>query len=227
VASIRASQRAGGEGGGRENIEVSPGSVTMRNVRLTSCIMWAYQVQDYQISGPGWLNTERFDIVAKAAGPAPDNELRLMLRGLLADRFKLRLHRQTKEMPAYALTVGKNGHKLRPSEDDGPASIKPNGRLGGTAKNAAIPDMAALLSRPLRMPVLDMTGLKGKFDFTVDMSPYINDELLKHQPGDAPPDVVGIAALALQEQLGLKLEARKLPIEMLMIDGMEKAPTEN
>ena len=228
VASIRPSQtRAGVDGGGREIIEVSPGSLTMRNVRLASCLKWAYLVQDYQISGPGWLNTERFDIVAKAASPAPDNELRLMLQALLAERFKLALHRQTKDLAAYALTVGKNGHKLHPSEGDGPTSLKPNGRIGATAKNAAIAEMAALLSQPLRVPVVDMTGLQGKFDFTVDMSPYITDELLKRQPGDAPPDVISIAMLALQEQLGLKLEPRKLPIETLVIDSMEKAPTEN
>ena len=110
----------------------------MRNVRLTSCIKWAYSVQDYQISGPGWLNTERFDIIAKAEGPAPDNQLRSMLQALLAERFKLALHRQTKELAAYALTIGKNGHKLHPSESDGPTSLKPNGRLGATAKNAEI-----------------------------------------------------------------------------------------
>src|SRR5262245_27511500 len=100
VASVKpAAPRT--EGSRRESIEVGPGSLTLRNIRLSSCIKWAYRVFEYQIAGPGWLTTERFDIVAKAEGPAEEQELRLMLRGLLAERFKLAFHRQTKEMSAY------------------------------------------------------------------------------------------------------------------------------
>jgi uncharacterized protein (TIGR03435 family) len=113
VASIRESQP------GREAIESVPGRLTMRNVRLAACIRWAYDVQEYQVSGPGWLNDVRFDISAKAGDAVKEAELRLMLRTLLSDRFKLAFHRETKEIPALILTVGKNGHKLQAAETEG------------------------------------------------------------------------------------------------------------
>src|SRR5688572_29693918 len=87
VASVKPAAPRSGEGSNREGIEVGPGSLTLRNIRLSSCIKWAYRVFEYQIAGPGWLTSERFDIVAKAAGPAEEDQLRLMLRGLLAERF--------------------------------------------------------------------------------------------------------------------------------------------
>ena len=105
VASIRLSEP------GRESIEHVPGSLTMRHVRLTACIRWAYGIQEYQVSGPGWLNDIRVDIVAKAGTPVPEAELRRMLQTLLTERFKLAVHRQAKEIPALILTLGKNGHK--------------------------------------------------------------------------------------------------------------------
>src|SRR4051794_24358105 len=97
VASVRVGEP------GRETTEVVPGSVTMRHVRLNAVIGWAYQVMDYQISGPEWLNDVRFDISAKAGSPVKDAELRVMMQSLLVDRFKLTFHRQIKEIPALIL----------------------------------------------------------------------------------------------------------------------------
>jgi uncharacterized protein (TIGR03435 family) len=183
-------------------------------------------VQDYQVTGPGWINEERFDIVAKAGTPAPDNQLRTMLQALLADRFKLAIHRQTKEMSAYVVVIGKNGHKMQESKTEGPSSLRPNGgRLGAVAERADLDELATMLSQPLQAPVINMTGLKGRYDFKVDLTSYITDEMVKSK--GPPPDIIGIAMAAMQEQLGLKMESRKMPVEMIVIDRAEKTPTEN
>src|SRR5260370_32828399 len=96
VASVKPSLigRAGGEGSRREKVDHTPGSITMRNASMKSCIQWAYDVKSFQVTGPGWLETERYDVAAKAADPAPEAQLRLMLQTLLADRFKVTLHRE-------------------------------------------------------------------------------------------------------------------------------------
>ncbi|HYW43222.1 MAG TPA: TIGR03435 family protein [Bryobacteraceae bacterium] len=235
VASVKPNSlsRTGGEGSRRENIEATPGSLIMRNVRMSSCVRWAYDVQDYQVTGPGWLNDERYDIAAKAAGGAPEDQLRLMLQGLLAERFKMEVHKESKVLSVYAVVVAKGGPKLHPSEGDEPSSMKRAGMMGGVLKNATLAQACELLSGPfnelLHTPVIDMTGLKGKYDFTVDLAPYITDDMMKRQPGVAPviPDIVGIAQAALQEQLGLKLEARKAPVDIVVVDRAEKVPTEN
>jgi uncharacterized protein (TIGR03435 family) len=228
VASIKPSQAtAGMREAFRENVETSPGNLTMRNMRLSSCIKWAYSVQEYQVSGPGWLTTQRFDIVAKPASPATEPELRTMLQSLLAERFKLALHRQTKEMTAFVLSVSKTGHKLTPSESPGPANIKPN-KIGAIAQGATVADLATMLSNFLRVPVLDETGLTGRFDATIDASPYIEDVIaMKPQPGGPPPDLIGVIIRGLQEQLGLKLDSRKAAVDLLIIDRVERTPTEN
>src|SRR5580693_5387390 len=101
VASIKPSQAANmdREGNRREDVDTAPGRLTMRNVSLSSCIRWAYGVHWSQVSGPDWLGTERFDIAAKAAGPASEDQLKVMLQTLLGDRFKLTLHRDSKVVP--------------------------------------------------------------------------------------------------------------------------------
>jgi uncharacterized protein (TIGR03435 family) len=213
----------GGGAGRGGNITTSPDGLTMRNVTLSACIQWAYDVRDFQISGPGWLSEDRYDVAAKAAGPAPEDQLRLMLQTLLAERFQLALHRQTKELQAYALVVGKNGSKLRESTTDGPSSIRQS-RLGVTVERVSAAQLAQALSQVLRIPVFDKTGLTGRYDATVDITPYIPTDV---RPGDAAPDLISIAIAAVQDLLGLKLEARKGPIEMLAIDRVERVPTEN
>ena len=222
VASIRAAQP------GRDSVEVVPGSVTMRNLRMTACIRWAYGVQDFQISGPGWLNEARFDIVAKAGTQAPEADLRKMMQALLADRFKLVVHRETKEMTALILTVGKNGHKLKPTDVEGSPSFQ-TGKLNLTGKGATIAQLTEFLSRELRQPVVDKTGLTGRFDYFLDINAYVTEEIRKTEtPNGGPPaEAPSIIAQAIQAQLGLKIEPHKAPVEMLVIDSIEKTPTEN
>jgi len=223
AASIRVVES--GEGGRkRENVQVNPGSLNMRSVTLKSAIRWAYHVMDYQISGPDWLGDRRFDIVAKAAGPAPEAELRTMLQALLAERFKLKLHKETKELPAYVLVVAKGGIKFHESKEEGDLAAEPDkNRLTVSLKRVPASQFVEMLSSALRAPVINNTGLEGRYDATINVSKYIPDGTAK----DAPFDPVAMIVTGLQEELGLKLESKKMPLDLLIIDHAEKVPTEN
>jgi uncharacterized protein (TIGR03435 family) len=222
VASIRPAETKG------EWIQVVPGSVTMRNYRMMSCIRWAYDIQEYQVSGPGWLTEVSFDIVAKAGTAASDAELRRMMQALLAERFKLAVHRETKEMQGLILTIGKNGHKLEPNPVEGSPSFK-TGKLNLTGNGATLSQMTEFLSRQMRQPVVDQTGLTGRFNYFLDVSQHITEEVQRSAGpnGGPPPDAASLIAQAIQAQLGLKVEPRKVPVEMLIVDRLEKSPTEN
>jgi uncharacterized protein (TIGR03435 family) len=215
-----------GPGRGREETEHSPLSLTMRNVRLSSCMKWAYDVNDYQISGPDWINLERYDIAAKTSAPATEEQLKLMLRALLAERFKLTFHRQQKELQTFALTVGKNGPKLQESTGEGESLTKGNQMSVGLARTT-MAQFAEMLSSPLHTPVTDQTGLKGRYDFHLDLVPFIPDECRDAPCGLGVIDMPNIIARAVQEQLGLALEPRKGPVDVLIVDHAEKVPTEN
>ena len=222
VASVKASLGGGREGFRRENIEATPGSLTMRNITLKSCIAWAYHVTEIQVSGPDWMGNERYDLAAKAAGPANEAQLRVMLQGLLADRFHVQLHRQTKEMSAYVLTVGKNGPKFQESKTDGEMAIDPDRKtLTVTAHRVPVSQLVDMLVKIYQMPVIDQTGLAGRYDVTINAAKYIP------QSGERPSDPLAIIEAGLQEELGLKLEARKMAVDLLIVDHAEKAPVEN
>jgi uncharacterized protein (TIGR03435 family) len=227
VASVKVSQfgRMGGEGSRRETIAPEPGSLTMRNVRLQAIIGWAYQVADFEVTGPGWLNDERYDIIAKAGSPVPVEDMRPMLQTLLAERFKVELHRQTKETSIYALVVGKGGPKLQESTDDGPQSLG-GAKMRAEARNTTMAQLAGALQHEIHLPVMDMTGLKGKYNFSLDLMPYVG-EPQQHLPGEPPPDAASIISQAFSDQLGLRLEPRKAPLEMVVVDHAEKVPVEN
>jgi uncharacterized protein (TIGR03435 family) len=233
VASIKPSQlaRAGGQGSRRENIQPTPGSLAMHNVTLASAIQWAYQVKPFQISGPSWITNDRFDIDAKSPGGAPETALRLMLQTLLADRFKLAFHRETREIPVYALTVGKAGAKVHHAGKDGDLEVKPGqgGKMNIELRTVSMAQFADFLSTsPLQRPVLDETGLAGKYDLALDLMPYLNTDADGKIPGPVGlSDMGNIIATAIQEQLGLKLESRKESAEVLVVDHAEKTPVEN
>jgi uncharacterized protein (TIGR03435 family) len=167
--------------------------------------------------------------------PVPDAQLRLMLQALLADRFKLAFHRQSKEIPVYALVLGKNGPKLHPSESDGESTTKGN-KLSIEVKNTSMAQLADLLTNPLGRPVMDETGLKGRYDFTVDLAPYMAGDCISSpcasqsvgaQMAEHGPDMADVATRALRDQIGLSLESRKSQVEILVIDHAERIPTEN
>jgi uncharacterized protein (TIGR03435 family) len=221
VASIKPSQTGSldREGNRRESVDTSADGLTMRNVSLTSCVRWAYGVQASQVSGPAWLDTERFDVVAKGAGPASEDQLRLMLQALLADRFKLTLHRDSKVMSSYELTVAKSGPKLQKSAGEGKSGHSGNG-LKATFEKTSMPELAEHLSAIVRAPVADRTGLNERFEFAMDFSGFF-------VPGATLDDLPAFVNGAIQAQLGLKLELRKAPVEILVIDHAERVPSEN
>jgi uncharacterized protein (TIGR03435 family) len=231
VASVKASASAGGEGmgpgrGGREIVTPSPAGVTMRNVHLKTVIQWAYHLQAIQVSGPGWLDDNPYDIVAKAAGAVTTDQQRVMMQTLLAQRFKLTCHPETKEMPAYILTVAKGGHKLKPSESEGEMELKPGAgnRMSASFSRVTMAQLEDMVSSPLQGVVVDQTGLKGSYDFTLDMSPFLTG-------GDFKPtgieDVITMITQAAKEQLGIIIDQKKVPAEVLIVDHVEKTPVEN
>ena len=224
VASIKVSQTPVGRGLAslREDINTDPARLTMVNVSLGTAVRWAYKLGVYEISGPDWISNARFDFTAKAASPVSEDQLRLMLRALLKERFKLEVHRQVKDISGYALVVGKNGTKLHPVEGGGEGSMT-GGALMFEGHKMPLSRLTDIVSSALKTPVRDMTGLEGFYDFKVDMRPYLADR----QPGDPPIDLPSIAMSALDAQLGLKLEARKIQMEVLSVDHAEKTPTDN
>jgi uncharacterized protein (TIGR03435 family) len=193
--------------------DTGPGRINVRGT-LKGLIWIAYQVKDFQVSsGPKWLDEDRFEINAKAEGPANDPQLLAMLQTLLADRFQLAIHHEQKIAPAYALVVAKSGLKIKPVEAAGSSSKGGRGVL--TAKGLTMAKLADRLSRNLDAPVTDLTGAPGAFDFKLEWS----------IEGDKD-EVQSALFTALQSQLGLKLESRKVPIDMIVVDKAEK-PSEN
>jgi uncharacterized protein (TIGR03435 family) len=203
-------------------VEILPGGrFTAANVPLRVVILRAYDVRDFQLSGPAWLN-ERYAIQAKAPeGSFSEAQIWMMVQGLLAERLHLKVHRETKELPVYALVVGKSGSKVQAAKDEGGMGV---GRGSITAKGSTFAKLAIALSRLLDRPVLDETGLSGNFDFKLHYDqgsvglPY-------SAPGVSRPESDGIEPsifTAVQEQLGLKLEPQKKAIEGLVIDSIER-----
>jgi uncharacterized protein (TIGR03435 family) len=190
---------------------------------LTNLIGYAYHRERYQISeAQGWMDSERYDILANAPGDgAPgDDHIRLMLQALLADRFRLKVHAETKEAPVYALVVAKNGPKLKESTADEYSQTGSGNRTAQeTFSKATMEQLANHLSFSAGRPVLDKTGLRGFYDFKLSWTPEYG--------GPPAPDSNGVDIFtAIQEQLGLKLEPQKAPIDFLVVDHAEK-PSEN
>jgi len=197
------------------------GRINYTNITVRGLIRKAYGLQVYPLSAGGSdpLSTDRYDIVAKASGDASDEQTMRMLQALLEDRFRLKLHRETKELPVYALLTGKSGPKFHEVNDDGTAA-EMGGRSGYriTAHHISMTALASTLNGYVGSPVLDMTGLTGIYDLNLE---FTSDESLTANSADAPS-----ISTAVQEQLGLKLEARKGPVEVVVIDHVEN-PSEN
>lgn len=206
-------------------------NMVTRGTTLSFLIAFAYGVHAKQIvGGPAWVENDRFDITAQPdeEGQPSQPQLKSMLQKLLADRFSLTFHREKKELSAYVLTVGKTGPKLANSSGD------PNGLPGlgfrglgaMIAQNSTMADLAGLMQTVvLDRPVVDQTGLTGKYDFTLNWLPEPTQ--FGGRGGQAPPPADDAAALpdlftAMQQQLGLKLESAKTPVEVLVVDKVEK-----
>ena len=195
-------------------------------------IAFAYQVQAKQVvGGPDWINKERYDISAVPVEEgAPDSaQLRTMIKKLLVERFQLKFHDDKRELSAFVLTVAKSGSKLKETEAKGPLPglfFRPaaNG-LGLGVQNATIKDLTGLLqSAVLDRPVVDQTGLTAKYDFTLAFTPD-DSQFGGHPPPITKKDGVEAAPSlfdAMQQTLGLKLEAQKALVPVLAIDHVEK-----
>jgi len=200
---------------GRIRVPSVGGTVNMTNWSLSMCVWAAWDLSPEQLSRPSWMNFDRYDIVAKTSPQASQADRRLMLQSLLAERFKLATHRETKELSSYALVAAKNGPKLKASTGDLllPVVFAPPARFIG--QGSTMQALAGVLGRPAGRPVVDQTGIAGTFDFSLT---YTTDD-----PADTGPSIF----TALQEQLGLKLEPQKSQIEFLVVDHAERVPTEN
>jgi uncharacterized protein (TIGR03435 family) len=239
-----------------------PERLNYTGIPLHEVVMIAWGLSEpWQVSGPGWIESERYDIAAKI-GPGVDKaQFQLMLQNLLAERFKLTIHTESREMPAFALVIAKGGAKLGRSLSEAPAplvspAVLEKDRNGlpqlrpGRKNIATIPllmtgckgcvrksgrlqslsDIADMCIKQEERPVIDKTGLTGLYDFNLDFS--IPGATTRPMPGQGgmpppadflPPDF----QTALEQQLGLKLERNKLPVSVIVIDRVEKIPTEN
>jgi uncharacterized protein (TIGR03435 family) len=254
-----------------------PTRVTAESVSMSELLARAYDVKGYQISGPGWMETERFSVSAKVPEGATKEQYLLMLQNLLAERFKMAAHREQKEMAVLELQVTKGGHKLKESTDAPPPTapdaplplpgprrmqldsegypVPPPGRnvmmfINGRGRYQAVQqpigNLVSMISNQLGKPVIDATGLNGKYDFTLSFAMNIGmapagmlvgpppppspgggggggPELAGGPDGDSGPSLQG----ALQQQLGLKLESKKGMVDIVVIEHLEKVPTEN
>jgi uncharacterized protein (TIGR03435 family) len=211
VASVKPSPLRMGEGSGRMRLTVRPTGVTFENATLSDCIQWAYKVRFYQIAGPDWISSERYDIAAGMEHALNVEQLRDFLRGMLAQRFRLDFHHESRVRPVYALTVRKNAVSLPPSTQ--PASMRAvNGSFVFT--HVTMGDLAEHLSElaALDRPVVDRTGVAGIFDVTL------------RQATAATRDDPGPIFTALGE-LGLELKAEKAPLDTMAIDHAERPGT--
>jgi uncharacterized protein (TIGR03435 family) len=258
-------------------MKVDAARVDIGSMSLAELIRVAYRVKAYQVSGPDWMASERFDVLAKLPEGASSGQVPEMLQALLAERFKLTVHRESKEHAVYALVVGKNGPKLKESapDADAPAATNdanPQVRISGRGENTQVSisggqigtahmsmgpngtmhleapkmNMAAFadtLSRFFDRPVVDLTELKGTYQVALDLSMEDLRNAARtmgimgpgmgggrdgaRPPADAASDPGGLSIFAAVQQLGLKLEPRKVALEFVVIDHLEKAPTEN
>jgi uncharacterized protein (TIGR03435 family) len=297
--------RVGAQGGPGTN---DPGQISYSFVSMRNLLMQAFNLRGYQIQGPSWLDSERFDIVAKVAAGATKDDVRVMLQNLLKERFQLASHNDRKEQSIYALVAGKNGPKMKVSQDQSDPAAAPPAPVAGQAAGTDAPpppppdpsrlkfgkdgmpelppgmrrpgimmmmtmspagmrvkmngerqtmaQLADSLSNQLDRPVVDMSALTQRYDFILDFAPDPNMMANKMGPlmgpmpgpmpgGMPPPGGAGLAGpggdapvhapetdaatifVAIQDQLGLKLEPKKAPADLLVVDHLEKTPSEN
>jgi len=214
VASVRVTTGDPGERAGRSRITVGPDRLLARGANVLDCIEWAWNLREYQVVGPDRIRQERYDIAAKSEREAIPDEMRPMLQALLAERFGLAVHREKRAMPVLAIVAAKNGPKLRGAAGAAGSwkRVGPGLKLEFTAQTLA--DLAAFLSTlaVIDRPVVDATGLPGAYTFALDLNEAV-------RPADAAP--ASVSSL-LQEQLGLRLDGRHMPVEVLVVDRVEK-----
>jgi uncharacterized protein (TIGR03435 family) len=253
VAAVRSVDPDSGAPGGNV-MRGGPGTddperITFASVTMKRLLMVAYRVDENQISGPGWLDSPRYAIAAKVPAGADREQLLMMLKNLLAERFHLTLHHEMKDFPAYEMVIAKGGSKLKPAVEAAPVPSAPNPPPGRyyaaslepgvsrlTFNTVSISDLANALSFPLGTMggnmltvahIVDKTGLTGKYSFTLEFAGYMGPggafaALTTDTPAKAPT-----LFTALETQLGLKLNDKKTSLDVLVIDRIDKTPTAN
>jgi len=227
VASVRLVAPPYPTGGGPWTVDHGRFGAQVAQVRAV--IGWTYGVRGPTLvhGGPDWLDREPYDFEAKAGNPdANEDQIWAMVRTLLADRFKLAVHRETHEAQVYALVVGKSGSKMQETEGQknyinwmGPGQV--------VFSEADTSGLISILSSMLESPVLDKTGLKGFYNFKLEFTdPQLQKRLQSQNGGQLPLETRPDIFAALQEQLGLKLDGTKGPVEIVVIDHVER-PSQN
>ena len=264
VASIKPTTEQPPAAGVTAGLHVDGSQVRYSSFSLKDYIAFAYTMKLYQVTGPEWLGSQRFEIAAKLPDGGNISQVPEMLQNLLADKFALKLHRDNKDFPVYALEIAKGGLKMKESEPDADSRTtdKPsinvaatgsaagvslnlgggsyysfsNNRLEG--KKLAMQQFVDVLGRFMDRPVVNMTGLTGRYDFVLDVSPEDYTAMLIRSAITAgvtmPPQALraldfstGDSLTNALEKVGLTLTARKAPLEILVIDSMQKMPTNN
>ncbi|HUB82593.1 MAG TPA: TIGR03435 family protein [Bryobacteraceae bacterium] len=256
VASVKPSPPVQ-EGNLNVGVHIDGAMVRCNFLTLINYLDMAYDVKDYQIIGPDWLVTEHFDIVGKRPeGVEGEKALRGMVASLLEDRFKMVMHRETRELPAYALVVGKGGLKIKevPPDADGGDNSKVDVNVTGGGRGGTVVDLGGgssisyglnkleahkvsfalvvdSLAKFLDRPVVDETGLAGRYNFTLEYSVDELRNLVRASGADASriPDFGGdqVSIFTSVESIGLKLEPRKTSVPVIVIDSIQKTPTAN
>ena len=216
VASVKLASGAGFDG---PRVQTAHGTLTLRKLSLRECIQWAYQVQALQVIGADWLDDVKLDIVAKAGSPVEDPQLFVMLRTLLGERLGVKVHFERKELPVYALVIGKHGSKMTESTTQGLRTVTRDQDGIETHLRWSIYELMAEFSSVLGRPLINETRLNGQYDFRID-------------PRTIAPDLRGMdratmQVAVIQTQLGLDIESRKQAVDVLIVDHAEKKPTEN
>jgi uncharacterized protein (TIGR03435 family) len=233
VADIKLNHGSGDAG----RIQILPGGqVNLPNITLKSLIMLSYGLNEDMLRGaPSWIDTDHYDIVAKAPPGTSRDGVRAMVQSLLADRFKLTIHREDKPAEVYEMVVAKSGPKLQKASG-GPQQCRWNSAAAGMVQrechNMTMVELASSLPNwgpKVDLPVVDLTGIQGAFDFTLTWNTSVGDAGNADAAADAAGNAIdhGGSILDAMEQIGLKLERRKRSISVVVIDHVERTPTPN
>lgn len=225
IRSVPSSARPAGK-----KAESDAGRLRYSYIPMLGLIANAYQVETYQLIGPSWLATERYEIEAKLPQNSTRDQIPLMLQTMLADRFHFASHRETRRIPVFALVVAKDGPKMRTAQvpDSGVGLRYYSSTKRAIKGKIDIAELVFLLKVPggdsplADRPLLDMTDLKGPFDIQLE---WTTDS--PAAPGSSDADTGPTIFSALQDQLGLKLEPRRSPTEVIVVDHVDKTATEN
>jgi uncharacterized protein (TIGR03435 family) len=220
AASIKVN--TGGTNGSSSN--GTRGQVVFNNQTLHRLVERAYGLKPFEVFGPDWIGDVRFDITAKYPAEMKNEDRPAMLRTLLEDRFRLAVHRETRELPGYALVAVKSGFKLKPVESNdngGTDSMTDHNVVTLTGKSSSMGELADWVARRLSVEVVDKTGTPGVYDYKVS---YPMDERTSNAKD--PDALMALVSDALRP-LGLRLQAQKVPVEVVVVDHAERVPTEN